>query len=104
MQQILLEQVGVDSRWLSERGRLRTSHWHLVTLAVRLFLAAAPLCCDMLPDPAAAPYVHLVLAGFATGALFRSARGLRASAVAGAVGAVAATLLVGARGSLSKGL
>ena len=46
----------------------------------------------------------LLFAGFATGALFRSARGLRSAGVAGAVGAVAATLLVAARSTLSKGL
>ena len=43
-------------------------------------------------------------AGFGTGALFRSSRGPRAAAVAGAVGAVAASGLVAARQTLSKNL
>lgn len=43
-------------------------------------------------------------AGFGTGALFRSSRGPRAAAVAGAVGAVAASGLLAARQSLSKNL
>eukprot|EP00891_Asterochloris_glomerata_P007775 jgi/Astpho2/7775/fgenesh1_pg.00117_%23_6_t len=43
-------------------------------------------------------------AGFATGALFRAARGPRAAAVAGAVGAAAASALVGARATLNKNL
>ena len=43
-------------------------------------------------------------AGFGTGALFRSARGPRAAAVAGTVGAVAAASLVVARQTLSQNL
>ncbi|KAL3152214.1 hypothetical protein ABBQ32_001300 [Trebouxia sp. C0010 RCD-2024] len=52
-----------------------------------------------LPDSAAT-----VSAGFGTGALFRSARGPRAAAVAGTVGAVAAASLVVARQTLSQNL
>ncbi len=43
-------------------------------------------------------------AGFGTGSLFRSSRGPRAAAVAGAVGALAASSLVLARETLSKNL
>ena len=45
-----------------------------------------------------------LLAGFGTGSLFRSARGPRAAAVAGTVGALAATGLVVARQTLSQNL
>ncbi|DBB16264.1 hypothetical protein WJX82_009729 [Trebouxia sp. C0006] len=51
------------------------------------------------PDAAAT-----VAAGFGTGSLFRSSRGPRAAAVAGAVGALAASGLVLARETLSKNL
>ena len=43
-------------------------------------------------------------AGFGTGSLFRSARGPRAAAVAGAVGALAASGLVAARHTVSQNL
>lgn len=46
----------------------------------------------------------MICAGFGTGALFRSARGGRAAAVAGAVGAVAASGLVAARQTVSSNL
>jgi len=45
-----------------------------------------------------------VLAGALSGALYRSPRGLRAAGVAGATGAVLASLLVAARSSLSRSL
>ena len=48
--------------------------------------------------------ITLICAGFGTGALFRSARGGRAAAVAGAVGAVAASGLVAARQTVSSNL
>ncbi len=43
-------------------------------------------------------------AGFSTGALFRSTRGPRAAAVAGAFGLVCAAALIGARETIDTGL
>ena len=72
--------------------------------ALGLLFAAAESAADAALDgrgPEAAPPL---LAGFASGALFRSPRGPRAAAVAGAVGAVAASGLVAARTFISRDL
>ncbi len=43
-------------------------------------------------------------AGFLSGALFRSTRGLKAAGIAGAVGTLAASTLVVARNTIDKNL
>ena len=48
--------------------------------------------------------LHMRDTGFSTGALFRSTRGPRAAAVAGAFGLVCAGLLIGARETIDTGL
>jgi len=69
-----------------------------------LFFSSAESALGYASDHSLPEAVNSVAAGAMTGALFRSPRGLRAAGVAGAVGAVAASLLVGARSTLSKSL
>ena len=79
-------------------GRAKhTAGWHLV-----------PYTQDVSQAESLAPRRAYVAvrgrAGFTTGAIYRSTRGPRSAAVAGAVGAVAASALVFARKTLNKNL
>ena len=72
--------------------------------ALGLLFAAAESAADAAWDGRGPEAVPPLLAGFASGALFRSPRGPRAAVVAGAVGAVAASGLVAARAFISRDL
>lgn len=69
-----------------------------------LFFAASESGIDKLSDGRIPDAMVTMLAGASTGALFRSARGVKTAAVAGGVGMAAAGLLVVARKTIASGL
>lgn len=69
-----------------------------------LFFAGFESALDHVADGQIPDTLVTVLAGACTGTVFRSTRGPKTAAVAGAVGAVAASALVVARSTISRGL
>lgn len=69
-----------------------------------LFFSTSESGLGYLSDGYAPDWLNTVGAGFTTGALYRSTRGPRAAAVAGAVGAAAGGLLLAARNTIARGL